>query len=191
MVILYPHLPSRGQCWWILVILCKGGQETYWLQRWVYENVFLVSRVSVQLNYHISLSGLSKQLARKESLFSEDINRTIRRYSSRAFIWMATPLGFISRTLSSLVTIVLMSIHQELSFDWISKSDLQESLTKVTNYLCQDKHFWNVSTFLSLYVVSQSHDTRDRAKAEHPATISRVFCESRQRNSHHLLGWLQ
>ena len=110
MVILFPQLPSRGQCWWILVILCKGGQQMYWFQRWVYENVFLVSRVSVQLNYHISLSGLSKQLARKESLFSEDINRTIRRYSSRTFIWMATPLGFISRKLSSVVTMVLECI---------------------------------------------------------------------------------
>ena len=49
----------------------------------------------------------------------------------------------------------------------------------------------NFFIFFFLYVGSQSPDTRERAQAERTSTISGVFCGSRQRSSHHLLGWLQ
>ena len=46
-------------------------------------------------HYHVSLSKLNMKIARTWTVFSNNVNTTIRKCSSRAFIWVLTPLGFL------------------------------------------------------------------------------------------------
>ena len=52
----------------------------------------------------VSLSKLSIKIAKTSSLFSNNVNTTIRKYSLRAFIWIVTPLGFVYKKMNSLST---------------------------------------------------------------------------------------
>ena len=46
---------------------------------------------------HIFLFKLNIKYAKTWTLFSNNVNTTIRKYSSRAFIWVVTPLGFVGQ----------------------------------------------------------------------------------------------
>ena len=48
-------------------------------------------------HYHVFLSKLNMKIARTWRLLSNNVNTTIRKYSSRAFIWVVTPLGFLGQ----------------------------------------------------------------------------------------------
>ena len=47
--------------------------------------------------YHVSLFKLNIKFAKTWSMFSNDVNTTVRKYSSRAFIWVVTLLDFVGQ----------------------------------------------------------------------------------------------
>ena len=77
----------------------------FWV--WEYQYMRLVFYKSTQLwvtsswtehiHCHVSLFKLNIKLAETWTVFSNNVNTTIRKYSSRAFIWVVTPLGFVGQ----------------------------------------------------------------------------------------------
>ena len=41
--------------------------------------------------------NLNIKIAKTWTLFSNNVNTTIRKYASRAFVWVVTPLDFVGR----------------------------------------------------------------------------------------------
>ena len=59
--------------------------QVYWFAVWF---------VCLPFHCHVSLSKLNIKFGKPWTLFSNNGNNTIKKYSSRAFIWVVTPSGF-------------------------------------------------------------------------------------------------
>ena len=71
----------------------------------------------------LSLQCFSVQIKQKITktwtLFSNNVNTTIRKYSSRAFIWVVTPLGFVGQFVGWLLCWIVFTVLCSDLTDWL------------------------------------------------------------------------
>ena len=85
-------------CQWSSLPFCLSGLAVQWSIR-IFHLWLLHMIVNLAYCYMLSsaLFKLKTKFAKRWILFGNNVNTTIRKYLSRAFIWVVTPSGFIGQ----------------------------------------------------------------------------------------------
>ena len=86
-IVFSPHKPFCSQ----------PNYSSWWLGGFCAAFLFFVFASQKATECHDSLPKFNIKSAKTWTPFSNNVNTTIRKYSSRASIWVVTPLGFVGQ----------------------------------------------------------------------------------------------
>ena len=77
--------------------LCRASKPVNYRRQQIYQFCYEVPAFTRRFHCHVSLSKLTIKFAKTWALFCKNVNTTIRKLSSKAFIWVVTPFGFVGQ----------------------------------------------------------------------------------------------